>query len=565
MQKKIYRTIIIIVTVAIFLLGLISVIVGFNIYTNSVKENIQSVAKISTSGNTTDINEIYKNVEKSLDMSVRVTYIKSDGTVNFDSEADVNTLENHSSRTEFIDAVKNGSGEATRESNSIGKSTYYYALKYNDGVIRFAVERSNIYSVAAILIPVILISAAVIIILATIISVKLSDGLIAPVNTLVNNIDLLDGEEIVLDEKSSYDELKPVVDKINRLSKRLDRYIRKLKREKERFTLLSENMVEGMILLDEEKNILSVNKSAVNILDSKFYKKDEAQNVLELTRNHNFLDIMDKCDKQKSFNGNININERSYRVFANKVLDIKNTGYIIILVDETDKIMSEQFRRDFSANVSHELKTPLTTIKGFGEMIEKGIISDPDDIKKYGGTIFRESERLLQLINDIIRLSEIEDSSVKHTEQVDLLKVVNDIIDILEYKADSNDIMINVTGESAAFEVNPTHINEVVLNLVDNAVKYNTTHGNVWVDVKDNGDRVSLCVSDDGIGISQEDRDRIFERFYRVDKSHSKKIGGTGLGLSIVKHIIKYYNGTLNIESELGKGTKITVTFPKTN
>ena len=232
------------------------------------------------------------------------------------------------------------------------------------------------------------------------------------------------------------------------------------------------------------------------------------------------------------------------------------------MVDVTESIKSEQIRRDFSANVSHELKTPLTTIKGFGEMMENGIITGAEDIKKYGGTIYREAERLLYLINDIIRLSEIEEHANSESDQVDVLRTAQDVEEILQNKAYNHKVSVFVKGENVVIEGNQSYMTELLLNLMDNAVKYNNDDGSVWVEVSRSGENAVIVVRDNGIGIAEKDRERVFERFYRVDKSRSKQTGGTGLGLSIVKHIVAYHNGEIAISSSLGKGTEITVIIP---
>jgi two-component system phosphate regulon sensor histidine kinase PhoR len=274
-------------------------------------------------------------------------------------------------------------------------------------------------------------------------------------------------------------------------------------------------------------------------------------------------ELLGRLEKSSTARGVIKIGERSWRTFLNKTDYAGKFGIVIILADVTESLKSEEIRRDFSANVSHELKTPLTTIRGFGEMMEQGIITESEDIKRYGGTIYRESERLLLLINDIIRLSEIEDEDAPgHSESVNLLKAAFDCEEILADKALKHEVEVKVCGDGAVVMGSGSYLTELILNLMDNSIKYNKPGGKVVTSVTALEDGARIEVSDNGIGISEADRERVFERFYRVDKSRSKETGGTGLGLSIVKHIVELHGGALEIESELGKGTKITVTLP---
>lgn len=559
MQKKIYRTILSIVITVIMILTAITTLVGYNLYMEISKQEIIDIAKIVTSGQN-EVEDIKKSLDENLEYSIRLTFIKSDGSVTYDSDADVSEIGNHLEREEVAQAFSKGYGSSIRMSDTISETTYYYAVKYNGGVLRFSRGISSMYSLIIDIFPIMICVIIIVILIATVCSVKLSNGLVRPVRNLVSSINLF--EENKGPVTVEYEEFQPIADNVEKLSKRLSRYINRLKREKQRFTLITDNMVEGMILLDDENTILSVNKSAVNFLNKDF-EIDEHQNILELTRNPEILKIISEVGKKDSFDGVVEIDGKSLRIFVNKASNTEEYGKIVLLVDVTSTVKNEIIRREFSSNVSHELKTPLTTIKGFGEMIEKGIITNADDVKKYGGTIYRESERLLQLINDIIRLSEIEENPAFERENVNLLEIAKETAEVLQYKADSHEVEINIEGEDIIVECNSTHMNELIFNLMDNAVKYNNKGGSVWVRIQENGDNALISVKDNGIGISPENTERIFERFYRVDKSRSKQTGGTGLGLSIVKHIVLEHNGSLNMESELGKGTEIIVSLPK--
>ena len=561
MQKKINRAITIIVSLTIIVFSIISVFSISGIYFDKSRENIENIARLSVkSGDTPE--EIAENVKDALDSGIRVTYILSDGTVEFDSEGAYDKMENHSDRKEVADAFKKGEGSDTRVSQTFGKSTYYFAIKYGDGVIRFSSLVSNIFSLLFIIVPVFLALCVLMLIIARAVSKRISKSVIRPLTKIVDSLKIKDGVPEDFSEDIEYEELKPIVSNITYISARLQKYIRRLKREKERVTLITDNMVEGMILIDEENTVLSVNRSAAAILNPDFVTGDEPKKITELTGDDRILSMLKTLDNESSVYKTVDIDGRFYRVHMNKSEFAEGFGIIILLIDATESVKSEKIRHDFSANVTHELKTPLTTIKGFGEMLENGIITGADDVKKYGGTIFRESERLLLLINDIIRLSEIEEQTIE-LESVRLDEVAYEVADILSHKAQQHDVEIILDVQSVTVMANRSYANELLINLADNSIKYNTKGGYVKIIVKDIGSRALIVVEDNGIGIPKESQERIFERFYRVDKSRSKQTGGTGLGLSIVKHIVTYHSGTISLKSSVGKGTKVIITLPK--
>ncbi len=561
MQKKINRAITIIVSLTIIVFSIISVFSISGIYFDKSRENIENIARLSVkSGNTPE--EIAENVKDALDSGIRVTYILSDGTVEFDSEGAYDKMENHSDRKEVADAFKKGEGSDTRVSQTFGKSTYYFAIKYGDGVIRFSSLVSNIFSLLFIIVPVFLALCVLMLIIARAVSKRISKSVIRPLTKIVDSLKIKDGVPEDFSEDIEYEELKPIVSNITYISARLQKYIRRLKREKERVTLITDNMVEGMILIDEENTVLSVNRSAAAILNPDFVTGDEPKKITELTGDDRILSMLKTLDNESSVYKTVDIDGRFYRVHMNKSEFAEGFGIIILLIDATESVKSEKIRHDFSANVTHELKTPLTTIKGFGEMLENGIITGADDVKKYGGTIFRESERLLLLINDIIRLSEIEEQTIE-LESVRLDEVAYEVADILSHKAQQHGVEIILDVQSVTVMANRSYANELLINLADNSIKYNTKGGYVKIIVKDIGSRALIVVEDNGIGIPKESQERIFERFYRVDKSRSKQTGGTGLGLSIVKHIVTYHSGTISLKSSVGNGTKVIITLPK--
>lgn len=560
MQKKLYKVMTILVSCTVLFFLLVAGSLGYSTYQRFTKNELKSAAKLVAAGNNKP-SEMADILERSVEYDVRVTFIDAQGNVKYDSEADPAKMENHSDREEFKEAMAKGEGESTRFSKTLGYTTFYYAIKYNGGVLRFSTDKENLAGVFLAVIPMLVVFAGGIIFITTIISIKLSESMIKPINSLVKQLDLRN--ENIGQFETPYEELEPIIKNADVLMGRIHKNMNKIKAEREKISLITENMVEGMILLDEDMTVLSVNKSALKILGNSFDPTEHTK-IDHMTNDQQIIGLLEEAKERGAAKGIITEKSRFYRTFANKVYS-ENTldfGIIIFFVDVTEEIQSEQIRRDFSANVSHELKTPLTTIKGFGELLENGIFTKEEDVKKYGGMIYRESERLLYLINDIIRLSQIEEQEHVLNDKIDLLKTAHDVEEILRHKADNREVTMTIEGEPVQIYGNQSYITELFLNLMDNAIKYNHEGGSLKVTVGIEDGKAFAVFSDTGIGISDEHQSRIFERFYRVDKSRSKKIGGTGLGLSIVKHIVAYHSGEIQLESELEKGTTITVKLP---
>lgn len=560
MQKKLYKVMTILVSCTVLFFLLVAGSLGYSTYQRFTKNELKSAAKLVAAGNNKP-SEMADILERSVEYDVRVTFIDAQGNVKYDSEADPAKMENHSDREEFKEAMANDEGEFTRFSKTLGYTTYYYAIKYDGGVLRFSTDKENLAGVFLAVIPMLVVFAGGIIFITTIISIKLSESMIKPINSLVKQLDLRN--ENIGQFETPYEELEPIIKNADVLMGRIHKNMNKIKAEREKISLITENMVEGMILLDEDMTVLSVNKSALKILGNSFDPTEHTK-INHMTNDQQIIGLLEEAKESGAAKGIITEKSRFYRTFANKVYS-ENTldfGIIIFFVDVTEEIQSEQIRRDFSANVSHELKTPLTTIKGFGELLENGIFTKEEDVKKYGGMIYRESERLLYLINDIIRLSQIEEQEHVLSDKIDLLKTAHDVEEILRHKADNREVTMTIEGEPVQIYGNQSYITELFLNLMDNAIKYNHEGGSLKVTVGIEYGKAVAVFSDTGIGISDEHQSRIFERFYRVDKSRSKKIGGTGLGLSIVKHIVAYHSGEIQLESELEKGTTITVKLP---
>lgn len=551
---------------AVVLFTAIAAAISYKLYIQKAMGELSTAARIAAAYDP-EPEELCALLEEQLDYAVRVTYIGGDGTVTFDSSpqvGNVSDMDNHGNRPEVEQALSEGFGSDIRASHTVGKRSCYAAVFDGNGtVIRLSREIESVYSLMLGTVSVIIVIAGLVIILATVISVKLSESLIVPVRTMVENIGVLAGQKGGKSETdrliAEYEELEPVAAAVRKLSARLDRYITRLRDERETISVITENMVEGMILLDSGDNILSVNRSAVRLLSSAF-RGGEGRHICELTRNPEILDLISRSKEEKSVSGVIGAGGRKLRAFVNNTGE--NSGTVLLLVDITESFNAEEMRRCFSANVSHELKTPLTTISGFGEMMESGVLTDKEDVKKYGGLIHRESSRLLSLINDIIRLSELDEGGDSlEVRELDMNAVAEEVCAMLSDKAAKNGISLEHTGKSVTITANEGMLSEVIYNLADNAIKYNTEGGFVRVDVSGTENTAVLTVSDSGIGIPPEHIEHVFERFYRVDKSRSKQRGGTGLGLSIVKHIVGVMGGSIDISSEVGKGTEITVVF----
>lgn len=518
---------------------------------NEMKSMIRAEAEyISQAIDTEDINylESVKNVTPS-----RITWIDSNGNVIYDSAGE--NLSNHSDRPEIIDAVKNGSGESSRLSETFSEQTYYYAVKLTNGtILRMSDTTSSIYHDIFSALPYTVIVIAIIIILAIIVSNNETEKIIKPIN------------ELDLDNPSNnlkYDELAPLLRRIEKQNSDIEKYISELKAKQVEFETVTENMSEGLIIINQKSTILSCNKSAVAILGGGEYNYI-SKSVFDLNHSKNFVDAVENAVVGKHDETALTINNRSYMVITNPVKHFdKISGAVIIIIDVTEKESREELRREFSANVSHELKTPLTAISGFAEIMKDGW-AKPEDYQMFALKIYNETQRLINLIEDIIKLSRLDENKIEITkESVDMLVLAKDAAARLSSKAKDKNISVTVNGDHGNITGVRQILDEMIYNLCDNAIKYNKKNGKVEVIVKDYISNVSVTVKDNGIGIPAEDLDRVFERFYCVNKSHSKESGGTGLGLSIVKHGAIFHKAKINIDSTLGIGTSIEIVFKK--
>ena len=482
----------------------------------------------------------------------RLTWIAADGSVIYDTKTDAESLENHASRAEVSQALTTGTGESTRYSSTLMEKTMYYAQRLDDGtVLRISISRATVGMIAVGMIQPLLIVLIVALILSGLLARRLSRRIVDPLNSL----DL----EHPLDN-DAYEELSPLLKRIHRQHVEIQTQLRELREKTDEFTQITGSMREGLILLDEHGSILSINAAAQSLFDAD--AQCTGKDFLTIERSHEISAAIQAAVTD----GHSEVRaERAGRVYQFDISRItsdgKFLGTVILAFDITEQEFAEQNRREFTANVSHELKTPLQGIIGSAELIENGMVK-PDDLPRFVGHIHAEAARLVTLIDDIIRLSQLDEGDAMPTEPVDLLAVSQEAVENLHDAAAARDVTLSVTGQPVVMPGVRRLIYEIVYNLCDNAIKYNVDGGRVDIAVASGTDGSSITVADTGIGIAPEHQSRVFERFYRVDKSHSKASGGTGLGLSIVKHAVQYHHGRIELESTPGAGTTIRVVFP---
>lgn len=493
-------------------------------------------------------------LKKLNDEESRITYVDESGKVIYDNEADVESMDNHGHRKEIREAEINGEGADERMSSTLSEKTMYYAVRLENGnVLRVSSNQASVWMLLLQLLPSFVAVLILMLLLSGVFASRLSGKVVEPLNGL-------DLEHP--DENDVYDEVQPLLSKIGRQSRQIRLQLEAARRQQKEFSIITENMQEGLLVIDRYTMVLSVNSSVGRLLKVKEVKTGES--VYLLNRSEEFRDVVCQVLDGKHEDKVLRLDGSEIQVIANPVTrENKTEGAVILLVDVTEKVEREQLRREFSANVSHELKTPLTSISGFAEIMQDGFVKD-EDVKVFAGRIYKEAQRLIRLVGDVIRISRLDEGGLPYQwEKRDIYSLTHDIFSTLHEAAEKQEVHMYMEGGSTVLDTVPTIMEEVLYNVCDNAVKYNRRGGEVFVRLKDGEDAVRVNVRDTGIGIPKEDQERIFERFYRVDKSHSREIGGTGLGLSIVKHGVKTLNGRLWLNSEPGQGTEIIMEFPK--
>ena len=487
-----------------------------------------------------------------LQSDARVTWVDSDGTVRYDSAADPVVMQNHLNRKEIAEALQNGEGDGSHFSETLMERTLYYAVRLDDGtVLRVSCTQKTVMAMLLMMMPPLLGVAAAVLLVCMLMAFRLARHIVDP----INRIDL---DHPVVEE--TYGELEPLVKRIQEQNRTIRRQMDELSQRQREFSALTDNMSEGFLLVDYKTNVLSANHSALRMLGD-----GKAEEITNLRRDNCLPQVLTTVEAALAGVRTETVQEIagiSWQIIANPVVSSGQVaGVAVLLMDVTEREQREKLRQEFSANVSHELKTPLTSITGFAELMKEGLVTG-EKVKEFAGDIYREARRLIDLVNDIIRLSRLdENSKLFETEQVDLYDLCDEIIANLQNVAERQNVTFTLSGEHVTINGVWQILNEMVYNLCDNAIKYNRPGGTVNVSIHRDGGSIRLTVRDTGIGIPYADQPRVFERFYRVDKSHSKEVGGTGLGLSIVKHGAQYHNARLELESEPGKGTSISVMF----
>lgn len=552
MTKKIFRSIFA-VALTVFLCSVV-VIMGalYGYYSSNQMKLLGSQVELASQG----VELAGVDYLKSLTADdYRVTLIDSDGSVEFDSAADSAQMENHLERKEIKDALKNGEGQATRYSSTLMERQLYSAKRLSDGrVLRLSCSQYTWWTLfVGMLEPVVAVFFAAVG-LSLFLAFRLSKRIVEPLNKMD-----FDGEN---PPEGYYEELSPLVSRIESQKEELKYKEVELKRRKDEFNAATKKMTEGLVLLNEKGKILSINDSASKLLSISSYCV--GKDILLLNNSFEMQELIGKAKEGRHCELIVPLDDADYEVTASPVMtDGKVTAIALLIVDITEREKAEQMRREFTANVSHELKTPLQTISGCAELMQNGLIK-PEDVEKFGERIYSESKRMITLVEDIIGLSRLDDGTVDtNKEPVNVKETVSTVIDILKDSAQRKNVTVSLSGDDVTINTVKRLLSEVVYNLCDNAVKYNKDGGRVDITIKEQPDFVSVTVADTGIGIPGSAINRVFERFYRVDKSHSKEVGGTGLGLSIVKHAVKLLGGDVSLESEENKGTSVTVTLPK--
>lgn len=550
MKKKIFKNTILIILLLVVLCGASIIGVLYNYFNKQYVTSLDQAAGYIAEGVDLAGMDFLTNLNEK---EKRITWVAADGTVLYDNKADIRTMENHKNRTEIKQAMTSSAGTSVRYSKTLSEETIYHAIRIGDGsVVRVSVIRKSMPALLMkVLLPVLLV-----LLLGVEFSAILAYRLSRQITTPLEAIDLDHP-----DESTVYDELSPFIRKIRLQNEEIQKAMNQLQAQKNEFAMITENMQEGFLVVDKQAIVLSHNRSISKIFDVD--SSVDGKHVLEINRSEEFTECIKKAIQGIHSEYICPVKGRYYNIYANPVFrNNEVAGAVVIITDVTEKEEREDLRREFSANVSHELKTPLTSISGIAEIIKNGIV-DKKDVKPFAGKIYDEARRLIHLVEDIIKLSQLDEGeqAVEMT-QIDLYDLTKIELRHLEPVAEEKHVAISLEGEHVMVSGIHSVLEEMVYNLIENAIKYNKENGTIDIAIKKEKHRCEFSVKDIGIGIPEDQLDRIFERFYRVDKSHSKEIGGTGLGLSIVKHGAKLHNAEIKIKSTLGVGTEIKLIFP---
>ena len=550
MIKKIFRSTFF-ATLGVLLVTLFMVVgLLYGYFTQVQKEQLQTETALAAQGVSLEGQDYFHELKMS---NVRITWVDNQGKVLYDNESDAQIMDNHANREEIKEALKDGYGESVRYSKTLTTQSLYSAQRLDNGtVIRLSVTRHSILVLLFRMFQ----PLFLILVLAFLLSLWLSHSIAKSIVLPLNRLDL----DHPL-ENDAYEEISPLLRRIARHQKEVTEREVLLEQRQSEFDTIISKIKEGMILLDNNCRIISINQAAQDILqtDQTCLGKD----MLQILRNLSLNNWLEKGLQGRKQEGILQLDDAHYKVMVRPIQsEDKVTGLAILFFDVTDQLQAEQLRREFTANVSHELKTPLHLISGYSEMLASDVVAQKD-VPQFAEKIHSESQRMIQLVEDIIKLSHLDESEELAMEPVNLYQISEEVLDSLSAKANERHINLHLLGEPAYITGNHALIHSLIYNLCDNAIIYNRDKGDVTVNVTSNKDNIVLTVQDTGVGIAKDEQERIFERFYRVDKSRSKKLGGTGLGLSIVKHAVNQHHADIKVESQLGLGTKMTVTFYK--
>lgn len=560
MTKKIFKSILS-VALVILLSSLVMIIGVLYDYFRGVQKNQLRTELAFAAEGVEDGGISY--LEGLNDDSCRITLVGEDGTVLYDSVESADKMGNHADREEIKEAREYGMGEASRYSSTLTEQTIYISKLLSDGsVLRVSVSHATVPALVFGMLQPLIVVLLLAFILSSVLAHRLSEKIVEPLSAIDLDKPL---------ENNTYDELAPVLSHIEKQHRQIARQMYDLDRSRSEFEAVTHNMKEGLVLTSEKGEIISINPSAASFFlgvkpdSAEFYEHEKGcigKDFLTLDRSRETHELIERAQANGEAESRVSRWGREYQLNASRVLsDGKFTGIVLLIFDVTDKVFAERNRREFTANVSHELKTPLQSIMGSAELIENGLVK-PEDMKDFSDRIYKEAARLLTLIEDIIRLSQLDENVELAWENLDIAKMASDTAALLRDTAEKKNVIINLDCEPTEIYGVRQLYSEIIYNLCENAIKYNKDGGSVTVSVHPKNGGIELTVSDTGIGIPPEHRSRVFERFYRVDKSHSKATGGTGLGLSIVKHAVQYLGGQIDLTSRVGEGTKITVFFP---
>lgn len=551
MKKHIFRSICF-VAISVFLASLVLIMgVLYDYFSRTQQTQLRAQTQLAAQAVEHEGMAYFDGL--SLDKT-RVTWIAADGSVLYDSQTNADTMENHLDRTEVQQALTTGTGESSRYSSTLMERQLYAAQRLSDGtVIRLSGAHLSLPSLALMMIQPILIAAAIAVVLALVLAMRLAKRIVKPLNELD-----LDNPK----ENRGYEELQPLLDRVDSQQRQLKWQETELKRKQSEFETATDNMSEGVVLLNEQGIILSINKAASRLLSVSKYCV--GKDILLLNNSFALQELLRQAKGGAHCETAMQLDGTDYQLNASPVMsDGAVTGIALLIFDISEKEKAEQMRREFTANVSHELKTPLHAISGYAELLQNGMVK-PEDTEKFSGRIYAEAQRMIALVDDIINLSHLDEGTGDtKREEVDLYALAEEVMRILQPAAEEAKVTLSLTGGPAVMTGVPTLLHGIIYNLCDNAIKYNRVNGSVSIRISQTDSAAVLSVSDTGIGIPEEHTQRVFERFYRVDKSHSKEVGGTGLGLSIVKHAAKLHHAIIELHSVVDGGTTVTVTFPK--